>query len=58
MTIEDIRKNAPTDATDFLNIGGDGVTYMKKVNENWYYFFDGWFLYSGTFGSQGIKPLY
>ena len=58
MTIEEIRNGAPSGATHYLNIGGDGVTYMKKENQEWCYFFDEWFVYSGTFGSQGIKPLY
>ncbi len=57
MTAEEIKKNAPIGATHYLNIGGDGVTYMKMLNDKWYYFFSGWFVYSGTFGSQGIKPL-
>lgn len=58
MTIEEIRKGAPYGSTHYM-IFGKSACYLSKSHNDWIFHYKGeWFMYNGTFGYGGIKPLF
>ena len=58
MTEQEIKDGAPNGATHYLGLGGDSITYLSKSHDDWIFHYKGeWFLYNGSFGYDGVKPL-
>lgn len=57
MTIEEIRANAPSDATHYIDM--HGITYHKRESDIWYFWdcvFNTWEYMHSTWAHR-LKPL-